>query len=91
MEYVATPFSLHLGCDLGDSVLQIMARVAVLASTDDDPRCCAEQKVHLFEGPASSLGQDEPEEDGICQVANDENIVELVADVGHRNGCHLAL
>lgn len=84
------PLDLSLVLDFVQSVLQIMARVAVLGRADDDPRRIFEQIVHLFERTARRLREKNPEEDSVGEVANDEEEVEAIADVGHGDGRDLA-
>ena len=82
---------LRLGSNLVQSVLQVVAGVAVLAGADDDPRSVAEEVVHLFERAAGGLRKENPEEDGVGEVADNEQVVELVPDIGHGDRCYLAL
>lgn len=74
-----------------EPVLQIVADVAVLAGADDDPRRGFEQVVHFLERAAGRLGEQGPEEQRVGEVADDEEVVEPIADVGHCDGCGLAL
>ena len=47
-----------------------VGRVLCLVGAGDDPGRMAEEEVHLLEGQALGLGQDEVEEDGVGEVAN---------------------
>ena len=63
-----------------------LADLLLASLSDDDPGCVGEEVVHFLERLAGSLGQQEPEEDGVGEVADDEEVVELVADVGQGDG-----
>jgi hypothetical protein len=65
-----TSLDLGLMGDLLESVLQVVAGIAVFGGSDDDPRCVGEEVVHLFERATSGLGQEQPEEDGVGEVAD---------------------
>jgi hypothetical protein len=65
-----TSLDLGLVGDLLESVLQVVAGIAVFGGSDDDPRCVGEEVVHLFERATSGLGQEQPEEDGVGEVAD---------------------
>ena len=65
-----TSLDLGLVGDLLESVLQVVAGIAIFGRSDDDPRRVGEQVVHLFEGTAGGLGEKQPEEDGVGEVAN---------------------
>jgi len=79
--------SLHLSLmrDLIQPILQIMTGIALLRGAHDNPRRVVEQVIHFFERAARCFWQEDPEEDGIRQVAEDEEVVEFPADIGHRN------
>lgn len=91
MHDTATVLDLRLSSDLIQPVLEIVACIAILAGADDDPGCVVEQVVHLFQWAASGFGEGKPEEERVGQIADDEQVVEFVTDVGHCNGCYLAL
>jgi len=81
-------FPLHDGLQ---AVLEVVADVLFLGGADDDPGGVGEEVVHLLERAAGRLGQQEPEEEGVGGVADDEEEVVLVSDVLHRDGGDLAL
>ena len=91
MQHAPRPLPLHFLCNLIQPVLQIMAGVAILCCTDNDPRRMFEEVIHLFEWTASSFGEEYPEEDRVGEIADDEEVVVFVADVGHCDGGDLAL
>lgn len=50
-----------------------------------------EERIHLLKWSPRSFGHEQPEEDGIGKVADDEDQVELPSDIGHSDWCDLAL
>jgi hypothetical protein len=50
-----------------------------------------EQVIHLFQWSSGCLWQKEPEEEGVGEVADDEEVVVFVANIGHGDRCDLAL
>ncbi len=65
-----TSLDLGLVGDLLESVLQVVAGIAIFRGSDNDPGCVGEQVVHLFERTAGGLREKQPEEDGVGEVAN---------------------
>ncbi len=91
MQHALTPLHLRLMRDLIQPVLQIMAGITILCRPNDDPRRVFEQVIHLFEGAAGRLREERPEEDGVGEIADDEDVIVFVADVGHGDGGDLSL
>ena len=54
--------------------------------SNNNPRRITEEVVHLLERLLCSLGQQEPEEDGVGEVADDEGVVVFVPDIRHGDG-----
>src|ERR1700761_9509104 len=50
-----------------------------------NPWRVAEEIVHLLQWLTCGLGQQEPEEDCVCEVTDDEEVVVPVSDIGHSN------
>lgn len=80
-----------LGRNLMHPILQVVTDICFLAGPDDDPGGLCEEVIHLLKRAAGGLRQDEPEEDGVGEIADDEEEVEFVADVFHGDGGDLAL
>lgn len=81
MQDTSTPLDVCLVSDFLKPVFQVMAGVAVLGSPHDDPRRVCKEVIHLLERSAGSLGQKEPEKEGIGKVADDEDKIESIATV----------
>lgn len=77
--------------DLALDVLQIMRLIAIFALANNEPWRMAEKIIHLLQWSSRRLGQQQPEEYGVGEVADNEEIVVSIPDVGHGNGCDLAL
>lgn len=70
-----------LPLDLLDLVLQVVLVVVLAPGARDEPRRVGEERVHFLEWNLLGLGLEGPEEDCVCQIADDEEDVEFVADV----------
>lgn len=72
-----------LSLDLLDTSLELASSEALAASSGSSrnkQRSFCEEEVHLLERAAGGLGKDGPEEEGVGEVAHDEDDVPLPAD-----------
>lgn len=67
-----------------------MRQVILLARSRHDPRRVREHIVHLLQWYLLCLGQKDPEKDGVGEIADEENEVELICDLFHGNRRDLA-
>lgn len=72
-----------LGLDLLDAALQVGGGQGGLVHGRDEEGRVGEEPVHLLERAPGRLGQEGPEEEGVGQVADDEEEVVPVADRLH--------
>lgn len=73
-----------------DLALQIMGEVLLLASSRDKPGSVGEHIVHLLKRHLLRLRKQSVEKEGIGEIADHENEIELILDMLHGDGGHLA-
>lgn len=81
---------IHLQFLLLNLAFQVARHIILLFGSRDDPRRIGEEVIHLLERPLTGLGQQQPEEDSVGEVTDDEEEVKSIADPIHCFWCHLA-
>jgi hypothetical protein len=76
--------------DLASTALEVVDGVIGLVRPGHDPGGVREEVVHLLKGQLLGLGQHEVEENGVGEVAHDEDQVVSPVDVVDGDGGHLA-
>lgn len=79
-----------LGLNGLDLRFQITALVGRLVTSRNNPWRMGEEIVHLLKWPSRRLRKEKVEEQSVCQIADDEQNVESVPDVVHRDRSDLS-
>ncbi len=68
----------------------VVGSVCCLVGARHNPWCMGEQVVHLFQRNLLRLRKHNPEEECVCEVANNEEDIVSPSDCFHGNGCNLS-